>query len=107
MNTKTDLRIEYRKRRENLTEDQIADWSIEICNRCLALNLWEFSLYHLFMTVEKHKEVDTSLSVLQGKDKQPVIPKMVDDLALEHYLLTDQTILKLNNRESLNRFLVP
>ena len=23
---------------------------------------------------------------------------MVDDLALEHYLLTDQTILKLNNR---------
>ena len=100
MNTKKDLRIEYRKRRENLTEDQIADWSIEICNRCLELNLWEFSLYHLFMTIEKHKEVDTSylLSVLLGKDKQPVIPKMVDDHALEHYLLTDQTILKLNNR---------
>ena len=98
MNTKSALRIEYRKRRDALTEDQIADWSIEISNRCLTLNLWEYSLYHLFITAEKNKEVDTSylLSVLQGKDKQPVVPKMVDDHELEHCLLTDQTTLKLN-----------
>ena len=98
MNTKSALRIEYRKRRDALTEDQIADWSIEISNRCLSLNLWEYSLYHLFITAEKNKEVDTSylLSVLQGKDKQPVVPKMVDDHELEHCLLTDQTTLKLN-----------
>ena len=98
MKTKSALRIEYRKRRDALTEDQIADWSIEISNRCLTLKLWEYSLYHLFITAEKNKEVDTSylLSVLQGKDKQPVVPKMVDDHELEHCLLTDQTTLKLN-----------
>jgi 5-formyltetrahydrofolate cyclo-ligase len=50
------------------------------------------------MTAEKNKEVDTSylLSILQGKDKQPVVPKMVDNQFLEHFLLTDQTPLKLN-----------
>ena len=98
MNTKSALRIEYRKRRDVMTEDQIADRSIEISNRCLTLNLWEYSLYHLFMTAEKKKEIDTSylLSVLQGKDKQPVVPKIVNDHELEHCLLTDQTTLKLN-----------
>ena len=36
------------------------------------------------------------LSVIQGKDKQPVIPKMVGDHDLEHYFLLDQTPIKIN-----------
>ena len=81
LNTKAALRKEYRKRRDHLKEDQIADWSIDISNRCLTIDLWGYSLYHLFMTSEKNKEVDTSylLSILQGKDKQPVVPKILDD----------------------------
>ena len=99
MNTKAVLRTEYQKRRDSLTEEQIADCSIQISNLSLTLNIWEYSLYHLFMTNEKNKEIDTSylLSVIQGKDKQPVIPKIVDDNRLEHFLLNDQTPLK-NNR---------
>ena len=99
MNTKAVLRTEYQKRRDSLTEEQIADCSIQISNLSLTLNIWEYSLYHLFMTNEKNKEIDTSylLSVIQGKDKQPVIPKIIDDNRLEHFLLNDQTLLK-NNR---------
>ena len=99
MNTKAVLRTEYQKRRDSLTEEQIADCSIQISNLRLTLNIWEYSIYHLFMTNEKNKEIDTSylLSVIQGKDKQPVIPKIVDDNRLEHFLLNDQTLLK-NNR---------
>ena len=99
MNTKAVLRTEYQKRRDSLTEEQIADCSIQISNLSLTLNIWEYSIYHLFMTNEKNKEIDTSylLSVIQGKDKQPVIPKIVDDNRLEHFLLNDQTPLK-NNR---------
>ena len=98
MNTKAVLRTEYQKRRDSLTEEQIADCSIQISNLSLTLNIWEYSLYHLFMTNEKNKEIDTSylLSVIQGKDKQPVIPKIVDDNRLEHFLLNDQTLLKNN-----------
>jgi len=99
LNTKAVLRTEYKKRRDSLTEEQIADCSIQISNLSLTLNIWEYSIYHLFMTNEKNKEIDTSylLSVIQGKDKQPVIPKIVDDNRLEHFLLNDQTPLK-NNR---------
>ena len=99
MNTKAVLRTEYQKRRDSLTDDQIADCSIQISNLSLTLNIWEYSIYHLFMTNEKNKEIDTSylLSVIQGKDKQPVIPKIVDENRLEHFLLNDQTLLK-NNR---------
>ena len=99
MNTKAVLRTEYQKRRDSLTEDQIADCSIQISNLSLTLNIWEYSIYHLFMTNEKNKEIDTSylLSVIQGKDKQPAIPKIVDENRLEHFLLNDQTLLK-NNR---------
>ena len=99
MNTKAVLRTEYQKRRDSLTDDQIADCSIQISNLSLTLNIWEYSIYHLFMTNEKNKEIDTSylLSVIQGKDKQPVIPKIVDENRLEHFLLNDQTPLK-NNR---------
>ena len=99
MNTKAVLRTEYQKRKDSLTEEQIADCSIQISNLSLTLNIWEYSIYHLFMTNEKNKEIDTSylLSVIQGKDKQPVIPKIVDENRLEHFLLNDQTLLK-NNR---------
>ena len=98
MNTKSALREEYCERRENLKKSEIEEWSIEISNHCLTLDLWQHSLYHLFMTAEKNKEVDTSylLSILQGKDKQPIIPKIANDFLMEHYLLTDQTPLKLN-----------
>lgn len=84
--------------RDALTTKQIEKGSIEISNRCLTLDIWNHSIYHLFMGSEKNKEVDTSflLSVVQGKDKQPVIPKVRDDYVLEHFLLTDQTPLKLN-----------
>jgi 5-formyltetrahydrofolate cyclo-ligase len=99
LNTKTILRVEYRKRREMLTATQVETKSINISNQCLTLNLWRHSLYHLFMTSENKKEVDTShlLSILLGKDKQPVIPKMGEDQSLQHFLLTDQTHLKENS----------
>ncbi len=95
-NIKSDLRSNYLKLRSEITSQQIDNFSIEIVNRCLELNLWNKSVYHLFMASEQNKEIDTALllSVLQGKDKQIVIPKIVDDYELEHYLLADQTPLK-------------
>ena len=95
-NIKSDLRLHYLKLRSKFTSEQINNFSIEIVNRCLELNLWNKSIYHLFMSSEQNNEIDTSilLSVLQGKDKQIVIPKILDHYELEHYLLADQTPLK-------------
>ena len=98
-NIRSDLRSHYLKLRSKFTSEQIDDFSIEIVNRCLELNLWNKSVYHLFMASEQNKEIDTAhlLSVLQGKDKQIVIPKILDDHVLEHYLLLDQTPLKMSH----------
>ena len=98
-NIKSDLRSHYLKLRSKFTSEQIDDFSIEIVNRCLELNLWNKSVYHLFMASEQNKEIDTAhlLSVLQGKDKQIVIPKILEDYVLEHYLLFDQTPRKMSH----------
>lgn len=97
--SKLELRNHYKKIRSTFTSKQIDDFSIEIANRTLELNIWDKFVYHLFMSSKQNKEIDTSilLSILLGKDKQPAIPKVLDDFQLEHYLLSDQTSLKINN----------
>jgi 5-formyltetrahydrofolate cyclo-ligase len=96
---KHELRKKYRDQRGQLSEEEVMVKSIAIANRCLAVDFWTKALYHLFLSSEKKNEVDTSflLSVLQGKDKQIVVSKMLNDSKLEHYLLSDQTLLKEND----------
>ena len=96
---KHELRKKYRDQRRQLSAEEVMVKSIAIANRCLAVDLWTKALYHLFLSSEKKNEVDTSflLSVLQGKDKQIVVSKMLNDSKLEHYLLSDQTLLKEND----------
>ena len=64
----------------------------------LSLPIWNFSFYHLFLSIEKNKEVATEpiLSLLQGKDKNVVVPKMISATELHHFLLTDDTRFRLN-----------
>lgn len=95
---KKDLRLQYSRRRDNLSPQQLSDASLSIANQLLKMPIWEFSYYHLFLSIEEKKEVDTSfiLSVLQGKDKNVVLPKMLDDRHLINLLLTDSTRIKKN-----------
>ena len=96
---KHELRKKYRDQRGQLSAEEVMVKSIAIANRCLAVDLWTKALYHLFLSSKMKNEVDTSflLSVLQGKDKQIVVSKMLNDSKLEHYLLSDQTLLKEND----------
>lgn len=50
------------------------------------------------MPIIENKEIDTTfiLSILQGKDKNVVIPKVIGNYGLKHYLLTDATRLRKN-----------
>ena len=93
------LRKKYRDLREKLSKEEVLENSIAIANHCLAVDLWTKTLYHLFLSSEKKNEVNTSflLFVLQGKDKQIVVSKILNELKLEHYLLSDQTLLKEND----------
>lgn len=95
---KKDLRKKYSELRENLTDVTISSKSIAIANELLPLPIWSFDYYHLFLSIIKKKEIDTSfiLSILQGKDKNTIIPKIKNAALLENYLLLDSTKLVIN-----------
>lgn len=95
---KTDLRKEYKAKRKSLTNDEIHDLSLQIANQLLKLSIWDKTYYHLFLSIEEQKEIQTEyiLHVLHAKDKEIVISKSnFKTLELTNYLLTDNTkILK-------------
>ena len=95
---KKELRVKNLSLRNSLTTEHISEQSLQLANTLLTLPIWNFSYYHLFLSITEKKEVDTSyiLSILQGKDKNVVLPKMADDQKLIHFLLTDNTIIKPN-----------
>ena len=97
MDKKT-LRLLYKRKRAELDSIKIEELSIEIANQILKLPIWGFDNFHIFMGVDNLKEINTNyiISVLQGRDKNIIIPKVISNAQLTHYLLTDATKLKLN-----------
>ena len=91
---KKELRIKNISLRNSITTEHISEQSLKLANTLLTLPIWNFSYYHLFLPITEKKEVDTHyiLSILQGKDKDIVLPKMVDDQKLMHFLLTDNRV---------------
>lgn len=96
---KSQIRKQYKSLREGLSKTQIENRSISIANRCLELPIWNKQIMHIFLSIENQKEVDTSFlrNLLQGKDKEIVIPKIIDSVRLQHFLLTDHTLFKKNS----------
>ncbi|MBV7268844.1 5-formyltetrahydrofolate cyclo-ligase [Winogradskyella luteola] len=96
---KQELRKKYKTLRKQLSLEQIEDFSLAIANQLLPLNIWDKSFYHIFLTIEEQKEINTEyiLNVLAGKDKNIVISKSnFEDYSMTHYLLTDNTKIKKN-----------
>jgi 5-formyltetrahydrofolate cyclo-ligase len=97
--SKSALRKKYKALRNQLTDQQLDDFSIAIANQLLKLPVWQARYYHLFLTIAEQKEVDTEfiLNILSGKDKDIILSKSnFDDHSLTHFLLTDNTVIKKN-----------
>ena len=98
--TKSELRKKYKSFRESFLINEIEEKSLAIANHLVKMDLWSKTYFHLFLTIEEQKEVDTEfiLQVLAGKDKEIVVSK--SDFAtfeMTHYLLTDNTKFKKSN----------
>ncbi|MDO5970679.1 5-formyltetrahydrofolate cyclo-ligase [Flavivirga aquimarina] len=97
--TKKELRLKYKTLRKHLSPEQIDELSISIANLVLKLPIWEYTFYHLFLSIEEQKEVNTDyiLNILSGKDKNIVISKSDFKTGLmTHFLLTDNTKIRKN-----------
>lgn len=96
---KSSLRIKYKNLRQALSEDTVEEMSLQIANKSLELSIWDKTYYHLFLTIEQKKEVNTDylLHILQGKDKSVVISKTYFQLGkMEHFLLQENTSLRIS-----------
>lgn len=93
---KKNLRDKYSSLRSLLPHALLSSESISIANKLLELPIWQYEFYHLFLPILNKKEIDTSviLSILHGKDKHVIIPKVIGPNTLEHFLLADNTRLK-------------
>jgi 5-formyltetrahydrofolate cyclo-ligase len=110
---KSALRTKYKELRQQLTEDTLVDKSLSIANRTLQLDVWDKTYYHLFLTIEEQKEINTEfvLQILAGKDKEIVVSKSdFDTFEMTHFLLTDNTKFRNNSYnipEPINGLEVP
>ena len=95
--TKLALRKSFLKKRLALSGQEHEDKSFAIANNCLTLPIWHLEYYHIYLPIKAKAEIDTTLilTLLQGKDKQVILPR-TKGLELEHILLTDITKLKIN-----------
>ena len=96
---KKELRIKYKKLRQELSSTGIDEMSLAIANQVLKIDIWQKTYFHLFLPIVSNNEVNTEyiLHILQGKDKEIVISKSdFSTLELSHYLLTDNTKIKNN-----------
>ena len=95
--TKLALRKSFLKKRLALSGQEHEDKSFAIANNCLTLPIWHLEYYHIYLPIKAKAEIDTTLilTLLQGKDKQVILPRTKGS-ELEHILLTDTTKLKIN-----------
>ncbi|MGB2128444.1 MAG: 5-formyltetrahydrofolate cyclo-ligase [Flavicella sp.] len=96
---KSEARKTHKELRTLSTEKNREDWSIAIANNLLKLPIWEKLYYHLFLPIEKLKEVDTEhiINILFAKNKEIVISKSnFENLSMVHFLLTENTRIVKN-----------
>lgn len=96
---KHNLRTLFKEKRALLSQEQVVQYSIDIANKALTLDIWGHKNYHIFLPIASQNEVDTTylLHVLQGKDKNVVVSTSdFKTYVMSHYLLTDNTLLKVN-----------
>jgi 5-formyltetrahydrofolate cyclo-ligase len=96
---KTSLRSKYKLLRAELSDEAIERHSLAIANQLVTLEIWQKTYYHVFLTIEEKREVDTLfiLHILAGKDKEIVVSKSdFDSIAMTHFLVTDNTKFQKN-----------
>ena len=101
MERKKHLRDKYKMLRKSLSPQDRDTMSVEIANKLLALPIWNFSFYHIFLPIERFREIDTQyiLSILGGKDKNAIVSKSdFEKGTMSHYLLQDSTQISISQQ---------
>jgi len=95
---KTFLRSYYKKKRLSLTNQEIDHLSHEVYKQLEKLNIWTLKHYHIFISIKKNNELDTSLVInkLKSKQKKIIVPKISNN-ELIHLAINEKTEFSLNH----------
>ena len=94
---KTFLRSHYKKKRFSLTKQEVDDLSQRVFKQLDKLNIWKLKHYHIFISISKYNELDTSFIINKLKSEQKIIivPKISNN-ELVHIAINDETEFGLN-----------
>ena len=96
---KQELRAIYKQKRNNLTEIQIKGLQENIYQQIYNLDLSTVKNVHLFLSMPKFKEIDTTplITYFRNKNKRIVVSKCnFKDNTLSHFYLEEDTVLSFN-----------
>ena len=94
---KTFLRSHYKKKRFSLTKQEVDDLSQRVFKQLDKLNIWKLKHYHIFISILKYNELDTSyiINKLNSEQKIIIVPKISNN-ELVHIAINDETKFGLN-----------
>ena len=96
---KEELREIYKKKRIDLSENQIVDFQENIYQQIYNLNISEVKKVHIFLSLTKFKEVDTQpiITFFRSRNIKIVVSKCnFKENTLSHFYLEENTVLELN-----------
>ena len=94
---KTFLRSHYKKKRLSLTKQEVDHLSQSVCKQLDKLNIWKLKHYHIFISISKYNELNTSsiINKLKSEKKNIIVPKILNN-ELVHIAINDQTEFSIN-----------
>ena len=94
---KTFLRSHYKKKRLSLTKQEVDHLSQRVCKQLDKLSIWRLKHYHIFISISKYNELDTSSIINKLKSEKKIIkvPKISNN-ELVHIAINDQTEFSIN-----------
>ena len=97
-NNKFFLRKNFKKERSMLSESHVKSSSISIFENLLSLDIWDKNCYHVYLSNENSKEVETGeiIKLLFTKNKRVFVPK-ISSAELIHIEINSKTDYSVNN----------
>jgi len=96
---KAELRKIYKKERQSLSFSKIKKLQENIFLQVYNLDIANIKTIHIFLTLEKFKEIDTQpiINYFRSRNRQIVVSKSdFTNNTLSHFILEENTILKTN-----------
>jgi len=94
---KTFLRSQYKNKRLSLTKQEVDYLSQRVSKQLEKLDIWKLQNYHIFISIEKNNELDTSLIInkLKSEQKSIIVPKISNN-ELFHVEINEKTEFSIN-----------